>query len=515
MSSGHIRSDVIGRKGERKFDELCDDARLLSSTPQPDVTGKDRIVEFPFEVDDNSESLDNRSSILSCYVQIKTIGHAKRAVRLRLTAAERLVRDLNPTFIVTFILTEDGSAIARMNVAHVSNDIITHVLRRLRIESANGNKSIFNKFISIALDPANDVQIDPESFRQGLVQRIGLSSSGYMRQKEELLKTLGYDGPFHSMSATFSFESEDHFVDAWLGIADLHIENIEHFETRFGIAIKDQRYKSNTPYRTRIIPAAPKAGSITIQSSESEATIQGKIIFPVVPIEDGALLKFLFKSELIQVLFSSAGKIDFKFEWRSEDSKTHTVGTWLAHLRFLSLMRNEDSKIILRSENSPELSFEGEKSFMDADTTSLDQIDTTIDALSSIERFLNLTSLDDIPCDIDRTIDQSDSISAILALIDNRFNDVGRIILTEEGVEEYNNVESATFVLPVSLAERTVFIAIRASMVAGGSVGKRIWHSENVRFLTSKSSLEDTANEYLKFCEDIKRISGDRMFFAR
>jgi len=178
-------------------------------------------------------------------------------------------------------------------------------------------------------------------------------------------------------------------------------------------------------------------------------------------------------------------------------------------------MRNEDSKIILRSENSPELSFEGEKSFMDADTTSLDQIDTTIDALSSIERFLNLTSLDDIPCDIDRTIDQSDSISAILALIDNRFNDVGRIILTEEGVEEYNNVESATFVLPVSLAERTVFIAIRASMVAGGSVGKRIWHSENVRFLTSKSSLEDTANEYLKFCEDIKRISGDRMFFAR
>src|SRR5215211_3453231 len=46
---GTLNSDELGEKGQHRFAELCEDAKLTCNPSQRDRTGWDFIVEFPFD----------------------------------------------------------------------------------------------------------------------------------------------------------------------------------------------------------------------------------------------------------------------------------------------------------------------------------------------------------------------------------------------------------------------------------------------------------------------------------
>ena len=93
-----IDSSVIGRRGERAFEDLCERARRK---PEPDMTGKDYLVEFPFEDPEGIYTLDNRPIPLSCYVQVKTATYKTERVKIYLKAAEYLIDNDMISFLGT------------------------------------------------------------------------------------------------------------------------------------------------------------------------------------------------------------------------------------------------------------------------------------------------------------------------------------------------------------------------------------------------------------------------------
>jgi hypothetical protein len=92
----------IGDKGELKVTELCVDADLNVSQQIPDRTGKDRIIEWPQLAPVGTISLDTRPSPLTCVLQIKSILEKNTSIRIKLSAAEILARDLRPAFMALF-----------------------------------------------------------------------------------------------------------------------------------------------------------------------------------------------------------------------------------------------------------------------------------------------------------------------------------------------------------------------------------------------------------------------------
>ena len=94
-------TDTIGRIGENRFEELCRLAGLECSKPEPDRTGKDRIVEWPVA---GEMSLDNRPSPRIAHVQIKSTTNPKGKIKIKLASLEWLIFNDTPAFICSPIV---------------------------------------------------------------------------------------------------------------------------------------------------------------------------------------------------------------------------------------------------------------------------------------------------------------------------------------------------------------------------------------------------------------------------
>jgi hypothetical protein len=106
MKKNLLNSDELGEKGESRFKEFCADAKLICNKSDRDRAGWDFIVDFPF-VDQKALSLDNRVAPSSCHIQVKTVYASTRSVRLKLNMAERLAKELKPSFVFVIKVNED------------------------------------------------------------------------------------------------------------------------------------------------------------------------------------------------------------------------------------------------------------------------------------------------------------------------------------------------------------------------------------------------------------------------
>jgi hypothetical protein len=87
--------DRIGCIGQNEFFDLRE--RLYASRPDPDRTGKDFVVEWK---PDEKWGFDTRPPPRKCKIQIKSTRLGSRQVRVKLSAAEWLAKDLAPAFIL-------------------------------------------------------------------------------------------------------------------------------------------------------------------------------------------------------------------------------------------------------------------------------------------------------------------------------------------------------------------------------------------------------------------------------
>ncbi|MBU1347520.1 MAG: hypothetical protein KKA16_11315 [Alphaproteobacteria bacterium] len=102
-----INSDELGEKGEKRFAELCADARLIANASTRDRAGWDYIVDF--KVEGATGRLDARPAPASARVQVKTQWADNSIIKLRLrTLPGRLEYR-----IVTGVYSEQSATITR------------------------------------------------------------------------------------------------------------------------------------------------------------------------------------------------------------------------------------------------------------------------------------------------------------------------------------------------------------------------------------------------------------------
>ncbi|QEH81582.1 hypothetical protein EIK56_27240 [Sphingomonas sp. C8-2] len=242
MSSGsdptRLTSDQLGAAGESLFESLCLRARLEPNKSQRDRTGWDFIVELPMKEPDDAISLDHRRPT-TCHVQLKsTAGENGPRVSIRLSAIERLAKDVNPAFLIVFRLRPDGEPL-RGYLIHLLGAHLARILRRLRGAQARQALDINHATISFNYrDSGVRFDLTPGGLASAIRDACGENPSAYVGEKQRQLATLGFDeGNGLEGEAVVWIEGPQHFRNVMLGLTPIKPKRMTTFERRFGIRL--------------------------------------------------------------------------------------------------------------------------------------------------------------------------------------------------------------------------------------------------------------------------------------
>ncbi|MBD8898577.1 hypothetical protein [Rhodanobacter sp. DHG33] len=260
-----IKPDPLGTLGEQKFGGWCAEEELTFSKSTWDRAGWDFILDF--EMPTERETLDRRPGAHTCRVQVKTIGHTKNRVRLRLDMAERLAKDPGPSFVVG-IRIDDANQVVALHVLPMSDDRLAAVLKRLRKASLDNTGPISKKFITFPLGRATRIEASGRAMKSAFLNHVGPSLQAYILRKRDQLSTLGFEerpiGGTFTISPTLQGDLERMFLGLEGRVA---VDSMEITETRFGltevtseahsalISVKPQ------PFDTCTITVRPLGGS--------------------------------------------------------------------------------------------------------------------------------------------------------------------------------------------------------------------------------------------------------------
>lgn len=267
-----LPSDELGEKGESRFKEICADARLICNKSDRDRTGWDFLVEFPFE--QAVTSIDEREVPLSAHIQVKTISSSKSTVRLLLSAAERLAKEIKPAFIYVFKVNEDLT-FSQSYVIHIAGERLASILKRLRKEHATGNeKKINQKHINFTLQPDEALASNGSALRDTMLRICGNDITSYSHRKQRELQTLGFENG--AFKGTFKLPAlpDDEILNVFLGLRkNVEVEDVRTFRTRFGIDIP---YRIEKTARITFSPHCIEECTLIIRNKKDEAVTSFK-----------------------------------------------------------------------------------------------------------------------------------------------------------------------------------------------------------------------------------------------
>jgi len=349
-----MNADDLGEKGQSRFQEICVDAKLVCNKSNRDRTGWDYIVEFPFDAEVAALPIDSRRVPLSCHTQVKTVLATTTRITLRLSAAERLAKEIKPTFIYVFRIATDELTFLDSVLIHITGATLARILKRLRKEEAAGNRDRINrKTISIPIDE-DGVVLRPTggAFRDKLRQEIGSNMHEYSTRKEAELKKLGFDAlPYGGTFTIGDIADWNDVADIFLGLREkTRIIDFTVYEERFGI-------------RLPTTDSSSKGGTITIKPNPADectlwvshptfaepAVFQGQLILPGIRVPT-QYFKLMVTCDQFALIISAAKKIKFR-QAKDLYSEKHTAERWvnLARLYLAFSLGNAEVEFQARS----------------------------------------------------------------------------------------------------------------------------------------------------------------------
>jgi hypothetical protein len=302
-----LNSDKLGKKGESRFDEICADVGLDCNKSQYDRTGWDFIVEFPFgEIVDNQPSLDIRRAPLSCHVQVKTLWSKNDKITLRLSAAERLAKELKPSFIYV-LKVDDALNFSYAYAIHVLNEPLAKILRRLRKEHAAGTTAPNRRTISFSAS-RDGFLVRPTgvAFRDFALSVCGPDLRSYSVRKSEQLERLGFEERPFKIKMKIAADGIGDLVDIFLGLKkNASASEIEASVTRFGVALPEPGH-SEEDALISIEPSSFDTCNIIVRRDffAQPCIFKAEVFLPPLPNLPAEHFKVLIKSEFLSLLFA-------------------------------------------------------------------------------------------------------------------------------------------------------------------------------------------------------------------
>ncbi|MBB5356850.1 hypothetical protein HDE76_000032 [Rhodanobacter sp. ANJX3] len=230
-----ISSDALGKLGEQKFGGWCAEEGLTFNKSDWDRAGWDFTLDFEMGSSPGI-TLDHRPGAHRCLIQVKTVGHKKNAIRLRLDMAERLAKDSGPSFVVALRVNE-AFEVTALHVLPMLDDRLAPVLKRLREASINEGGSLAKKTITFPLTPDTKIGISGRDMKSALTSHVGSDFHSYVMRKQAQMKSLGYEERPFAGTFTLAPELQNDFEKMFLGHEGrVEVGAMEITHTRFGLS---------------------------------------------------------------------------------------------------------------------------------------------------------------------------------------------------------------------------------------------------------------------------------------
>ena len=235
MRSRTLDSDQLGKKGQQHFGTICVSAGLVPNEATWDRKGWDYVVDWRH--DSTEVAFDQRPTLPSCLVQVKTVWAGAGAIRAPLLALEHIAKDLKPAFIYVIPVNNDEEFSDEAFLAHLNDDLLALVLKSLRQARADGAR-LSKKELRLPLKTWFErIPLSGKALRSALEEAVGSSMGSYATEKQKKLKNLGFESGHMDLELKIQAESFSEFVDGFLGLKPLRYSSVSTVETRFGISI--------------------------------------------------------------------------------------------------------------------------------------------------------------------------------------------------------------------------------------------------------------------------------------
>jgi hypothetical protein len=347
-----LNADELGEKGQARFKEICADARLVCNQADRDRTGWDFIVEFPFEtVVGVPAPLESRKVPLSCHVQVKTLLEKNDRLKMRLSSAERLAKELKPSFMYVFKVNS-ALEFTDAYLIHILHKPLGRILKRLRKEDAAGNSAPNKQTISMAAS-TDGIRVAPTGYalRGALSSAGGTDLHAYAAEKAKQLAELGFEERPYTTQMTLHLGSHDDLVDVFLGLKkDVPASDLRAEHERFGIKLPLPELSGDKATIT-IQPSPADACTITVRSGplSTPAVFKGTVFVPAILSLPPERRKILIETDLFSMTLARTGcTITAK---RNISAQTPT--TWASYWRLAFVMSTGIGTIQIASDTHP------------------------------------------------------------------------------------------------------------------------------------------------------------------
>jgi hypothetical protein len=301
-----LDSDQLGKKGEKRFADLCVSAGLIPNEASWDRKGWDFVVDWRH--DPTRQDYDNRPTLPSCLVQVKTQWEGSTAIRAPLLALEHIAKDLRPAFIYVVEVVDDHAYGDRAYLAHLHGDLLGLVLKSLR-QARVAKKRPSQMEVRLPLKRwFAAVQPNGDALREALESAIGPSMAAYSEAKQQQLKSLGFEAGHMDLTVQFSTGDREEIADAFLGLRPIGIAGASAVETRFGIPIPIPEFIPGGG-EMHILPKS--FGRCTILIHDQVETrpfrFQGDMFAPPKQLLESGEIQTLIKTKLFDLRFRASG----------------------------------------------------------------------------------------------------------------------------------------------------------------------------------------------------------------
>lgn len=227
----------VGGAGESKFSELCNLAGInVNSSRDQDYFGWDYFLEIASQ---------NEPSHVEIKVQVKSTDKQRKHEDVKVSVLHRLALSPTPSFFA-FMEYDGAENISNIFIVHLDKKHLENILKKVRRLEAEGKKNRLNKHkLRIKYSDKDSIGcITSENLRNQLLAPLTPNFHEYIKNKINLIETLGFESTPDKLKITFPLEACDvleELAKVSLGLKDsIKAEKIEATQTRFGIELPNE-----------------------------------------------------------------------------------------------------------------------------------------------------------------------------------------------------------------------------------------------------------------------------------
>lgn len=511
-----LDSDQLGKKGQQHFGTLCVSAGLIPNEATWDRKGWDYVVDWRHDA--GEIAFDERPTLPSCLVQVKTVWADAKAVNAPLLALEHIAKDLKPAFIYVIPVIDDEEFGSDAFLAHLDDDLLALILKSLREARAGGKERLSKEEIRLPVKTWFDkIPQTGKALRQALEKAIGPSMGAYAEAKQRKLKSLGFEPGHMELELKIEATSRQEFVDGFLGLKPLKYVGASASETRFGITMP-------------IPDLIPSDGEINVQPkpfdkckliirdgpASDPIIFTGDLYGPPAGLLPPGELQTLIRTPLFDLRFRASGikppaKVQMKLTMRVDSQKIRkarlSATDWSNFYNFLATAADHPvgvEMIVGKGKRGPlagmlDLELKG---------TPAESWPMAASVCSAAERVLRKAGWPGTKLGIEEIGKAEEKLEALRAILDHpsTLNPMTFISPKLPGLSDGDTYE-VLYVDGFELGSHTLAYAVKASMVASHRENDVQWTSRELT-LTKLERVRTRRRELEQFLERAKREAG-------